>query len=139
MVKIANANTVAIINEVERRLEQEIRPNLPPGMTLEISTNDSIFINQLVSSLKEHLVEGTLLAALIVFIFLRSLRSTLIVATAIPVSLLAAIAVMYFSGFTFNSMTLLALLLLIGVVVDDAIVVLENVLPTSRASGSEPD
>lgn len=127
MVKIANANTVAIIEEVERRLEQDIRPNLPPGMNLEISTNDSIFINQLVASLKEHLIEGTLLAALIVFIFLRSVRSTLIVATAIPVSLLAAIAVMYFSGFTFNSMTLLALLLLIGVVVDDAIVVLENI------------
>jgi HAE1 family hydrophobic/amphiphilic exporter-1 len=127
MVKIANSNTVDIINEVERRLEQDIRPNLPPGMSLEISTNDSIFINQLVASLKEHLIEGTLLAALIVFIFLRSIRSTLIVATAIPVSLLAAIAVMYFSGFTFNSMTLLALLLLIGVVVDDAIVVLENI------------
>jgi len=127
MVKIANANTVAIINEVERRLEQDIRPNLPPGMYLDISTNDSIFINQLVASLKEHLIEGTLLAALIVFIFLRSIRSTLIVATAIPVSLLGAIAVMYFSGFTFNSMTLLALLLLIGVVVDDAIVVLENI------------
>ncbi len=127
MVKIANANTVDIIREVERRLEQDIRPNLPPGMNLEISTNDSIFINQLVASLKEHLIEGTLLAALIVFIFLRSVRSTLIVATAIPVSLLAAIAVMYFSGFTFNSMTLLALLLLIGVVVDDAIVVLENI------------
>lgn len=127
MVKIANANTVDIIKEVERRLEQDIRPNLPPGMNLEISTNDSIFINQLVASLKEHLIEGTLLAALIVFIFLRSVRSTLIVATAIPVSLLAAIAVMYFSGFTFNSMTLLALLLLIGVVVDDAIVVLENI------------
>lgn len=127
MVKVANANTVAIIKEVERRLENDIRPNLPPGMKLEISTNDSIFINQLVSSLKEHLLSGTLLAALIVFIFLRSMRSTLIVATAIPVSLLAAIAVMYFSGFTFNSMTLLALLLLIGVVVDDAIVVLENI------------
>jgi len=127
MVKIANANTVDIIREVERRLEQDIRPNLPPGMNLEVSTNDSIFINQLVASLKEHLIEGTLLAALIVFIFLRSVRSTLIVATAIPVSLLAAIAVMYFSGFTFNSMTLLALLLLIGVVVDDAIVVLENI------------
>lgn len=127
MVKIANANTVDIIKEVERRLEQDIRPNLPPGMDLEISTNDSIFINQLVASLKEHLIEGTLLAALIVFVFLRSIRSTLIVATAIPVSLLAAIAVMYFSGFTFNSMTLLALLLLIGVVVDDAIVVLENI------------
>ena len=127
MVKIANANTVDIIREVERRLEQDIRPNLPPGMSLEVSTNDSIFINQMVASLKEHLIEGTLLAALIVFVFLRSIRSTLIVATAIPVSLLAAIAVMYFSGFTFNSMTLLALLLLIGVVVDDAIVVLENI------------
>jgi HAE1 family hydrophobic/amphiphilic exporter-1 len=127
MVKVANANTVAIIEEVERRLEEEVRPNLPPGMQLEISTNDSIFINQLVNSLKEHLIEGTLLAALIVFIFLRSIRSTLIIATAIPVSLMGAIAVMYFSGFTFNSMTLLALLLLIGVVVDDAIVVLENI------------
>lgn len=127
MVKIANANTVDIIKEVERRLEQDIRPNLPPGMNLEVSTNDSIFINQMVASLKEHLIEGTLLAALIVFVFLRSIRSTLIVATAIPISLLAAIAVMYFSGFTFNSMTLLALLLLIGVVVDDAIVVLENI------------
>lgn len=127
IVKVANANTVAIINEVERRLEKDIQPNLPPGLNLEISTNDSIFINQMVASLKEHLIEGTLLAALIVFIFLRSIRSTLIIATAIPVSLLAAIAVMYFSGFTFNSMTLLALLLLIGVVVDDAIVVLENI------------
>lgn len=127
MVKVANANTVAIIEEVERRLREEIQPNLPPGMRLDISTNDSIFINQLVNSLKEHLIEGTLLAALIVFIFLRSIRSTLIIATAIPVSLLGAIAVMYFSGFTFNSMTLLALLLLIGVVVDDAIVVLENI------------
>ncbi len=127
MVKIANANTVEIIKEVERRLDEEIRPNLPPGMQLEISTNDSIFINQMVASLKEHLFTGTLLAALIVFIFLRSIRSTLIIATAIPVSLLGAIAVMYFSGYTFNSMTLLGLLLLIGVVVDDAIVVLENI------------
>ena len=127
MVKIANSNTVEIIKEVERRLNEEIRPNLPPGMKLEISTNDSIFINQMVESLKEHLFTGTLLAALIVFIFLRSMRSTLIIATAIPVSLLGAIAVMYFSGYTFNSMTLLGLLLLIGVVVDDAIVVLENI------------
>lgn len=127
IVKVANANTVAIINEVERRLNEDIQPNLPAGMSLEISTNDSIFINQLVASLKEHLFEGTLLAAFIVFIFLRSIRSTIIIATAIPVSLLAAIAVMYFAGFTFNSMTLLALLLLIGVVVDDAIVVLENI------------
>lgn len=127
IVKIANSNTVEIIKEVERRLNDEIRPNLPQGMNIDISTNDSIFIHQMVSSLKEHLFTGTLLAALVVLLFLRSMRSTLIVATAIPVSLLGAIAVMYFSGYTFNSMTLLGLLLLIGVVVDDAIVVLENI------------
>jgi len=128
MVKIANANTVEIIKEVERRLEQDIRPNLPPGLSLEISTNDSIFINQLVASLKEHLVEGTLFAALIVLIFMRSFSSTVMICLEIPVSLLGAIAVMYFAGYTFNSMTLLALLLLIGVVVDDAIVVRESIL-----------
>lgn len=128
MVKIANANTVDIIKEVERRLEQDIRPNLPPGMQLDVSTNDGIFIKQLVASLKEHLVEGTLFAALIVLIFMRSFSSTLMICLEIPVSLLGAIAVMYFAGYTFNSMTLLALLLLIGVVVDDAIVVRESIL-----------
>ena len=128
MVKIANANTVDIIKEVERRLETNIRPNLPPGLTLEVSTNDGIFIHQLVASLKEHLVEGTLFAALIVLIFMRSFSSTLMICLEIPVSLLGAIAVMYFAGYTFNSMTLLALLLLIGVVVDDAIVVRESIL-----------
>jgi hydrophobic/amphiphilic exporter-1 (mainly G- bacteria), HAE1 family len=128
MVKIANANTVEIINEVLRKLDTEVRPNLPAGMTLEISTNDSTFINQMVAGLKEHLVEGTLFAALIVLIFMRSFSSTLMICLEIPVSLLGAIAVMYFSGYTFNSMTLLALLLLIGVVVDDAIVVRESIL-----------
>jgi HAE1 family hydrophobic/amphiphilic exporter-1 len=128
MIKIANANTIDIINEVERRLEEDVRPNLPPGMSLEISTNDGIFINQMVASLKEHLVEGTLFAALIVLIFMRSFSSTLMICLEIPVSLLGAIAVMYFAGYTFNSMTLLALLLLIGIVVDDAIVVRESIL-----------
>lgn len=138
IIKVSNANTVAIINEVKKRVDEEIRPTMPAGMFIDISTDDSIFIKEIVSSLQEHLIEGTLLAALIVWIFLRSLRSTLIIATAIPVSLLGAVAVMYFSGFTFNTMTLLALLLLIGVVVDDAIVVLENIfrhreMPNSTA------
>lgn len=127
LVKIANANTVAIVDEVERRLDSEIRPQLAPGLSIEIITNDAIYIRELISALKEHLILGTALAAFIVFVFLRSIRSTLIIATAIPVSLLGAVAVIYFSGFTFNTMTLLALLLLIGVVVDDAIVVLENI------------
>lgn len=128
IVKIANTNTVEIINDVKRKLDEDIRPNLPPGMALNISTNDSIFINQIVTSLQEHLVEGTLFAALIVLIFMRSFSSTLMICLEIPVSLLGAIAVMYFAGYTFNSMTLLALLLLIGVVVDDAIVVRESIL-----------
>jgi hydrophobic/amphiphilic exporter-1 (mainly G- bacteria), HAE1 family len=128
IVKIANTNTVKIIDEVKKRLSEEILPNLPPGLNLEVSSNDSIFINEIVASLKEHLVEGTLFAALIVLIFMRSLSSTLMICLEIPVSLMGAIAVMYFSGYTFNSMTLLALLLLIGVVVDDAIVVRESIL-----------
>ncbi len=128
IVKISNANTVEIIDRVTEKLDNEIRPNLPPGLTLDVSTNDSEFIRGMVNTLKEHLVEGTLFAALIVLIFMRSFSSTLMICLEIPVSLFGAIAVMYFSGYTFNSMTLLALLLLIGVVVDDAIVVRESIL-----------
>lgn len=127
IVKVANTNTVAIVDAIKKRLESEIIPQLPPGMTLDIVSNDALFIQEIVNSLKEHLLEGTLLASLIVWLFLRSVRSTLIIATAIPVSLLGAVAVIYFAGFTLNSLTMLALLLLIGVVVDDSIVVLENI------------
>jgi HAE1 family hydrophobic/amphiphilic exporter-1 len=127
IVKVPNTNTVAIIEAVERRVEQDIKPQLPPGFDLIPVQNDALFIAEMVQALKSHLVEGTLLAALIVWLFLKSFRSTLIIATSIPVSLFGAIAVMYFFGYTFNSVTLLALLLLVGVVVDDAIVVLENI------------
>jgi len=127
MVKISGANTVSIIEEVKRRLDEEILPQLPAGMELKIITDDGDLITNIIDGLKAHLLEGTLLAALVVWLFLKSMRSTLIVATAIPVSLMGAIAAIYFAGFTFNTMTMLGLLLLIGVVVDDAIVVLENV------------
>jgi len=127
IVKVSNANTVAIVGEVKRRLEKDIIPALPPGMKISIATNDADFIQEMINALKEHLLEGTLLAAVVVWFFLRSVRSTIIISLAIPVSLLGAIAVIYFFGYTFNSMTMLALLLLIGVVVDDAIVVLENI------------
>ncbi len=128
IVKISNANTVAIIDAVNKKLNEDIRPNLPPGLTLDISTNDADFIHEMVQTLQDHLVEGTLFAALIVLIFMRSFSSTLMICLEIPVSLFGAIAVMYFAGYTFNSMTLLALLLLIGIVVDDAIVVRESIL-----------
>lgn len=127
IVKIANTNTVAIIDEVKRRLDEEIRPQLPPGMEIHVASDTSTFIIEMVLALQEHLILGTLLAALVVWLFLKSFRSTLIIATAIPVSLFGSIAVMLMFGYTINTMTLLALLLLIGVVVDDAIVVLENI------------
>ena len=127
VVKVANANTVAIAERIRHKLASEIEPQLPPGMKISIVSNDAVFILEIVDSLKEHIIEGTLLAALVVWFFLRSLRSTLIIALAIPVSLMGAIAVIYFFGYTLNSLTMLALLLLIGVVVDDAIVVLENI------------
>jgi HAE1 family hydrophobic/amphiphilic exporter-1 len=127
IVKVSNANTVAIAREVRQRLEKEVVPQLPPGMTLNVASDNSSFIIEMIEALREHLIEGTLLAALVVWVFLRSVRSTLIISLSIPVSLLGAIAVIYFAGFTLNSMTMLALLLLIGVVVDDSIVVLENV------------
>lgn len=127
IVKIANTNTVATAKRIIDKIEKDIRPQLPPGMALHVVANDSIYILDIVDSLNEHLIEGTILAALVVWFFLRSWRSTLIVSLAIPVSLMGSIAVIYFAGFTLNFMTMLALLLLIGVVVDHAIVVLENI------------
>ncbi|MEY2632678.1 MAG: hypothetical protein RIR00_1332 [Pseudomonadota bacterium] len=127
IVKVANTNTVDIAERVKARIATELRPQLPPGMQLHIVSNDAVFIQEIVAALQEHLLEGTLLAALVVWVFLRSLRSTLIIALAIPVSLLGALTIIYFFGYTLNSLTLLGLLLLIGVVVDDAIVVLENI------------
>ena len=138
LVKVANTNTVAIVEEIKKRLNSDIIPQLPPGMTIQVVSNDAVFIQEIVNSLKEHLIEGTLLASLIVWLFLRSIRSTLIIATAIPVSLLGAVAVIYFAGFTLNSLTMLALLLLIGVVVDDAIVVLENIFRHREELDADP-
>jgi HAE1 family hydrophobic/amphiphilic exporter-1 len=138
IVKVDNANTVAIVEEVERRLADEILPGMPPGMMVEVAFSDADLIEDIVKSLEEHIVLGTVLTALVVLLFLKSLPSTLIIAAAIPVSLLGAVAVMYFAGFTFNSMTLLGLLLLIGIVVDDAIVVLENIYRQMENGETDP-
>ena len=127
IIKVANSNTVDIINKIKEKIDTQIRGDLPPGLELKVSTDDSIYIKSMVKSLQNHILEGTLLAAFVVLFFLKSFRSTMIIAIAIPISLLGSIAVMFFYGFTFNSMTLLALILLIGVVVDDSIVVLENI------------
>ncbi len=127
VVKSSGANTVAVVDAVKQRVEKEIIPTLPPGLTIRYSSDDSVSIRQSIEALEEHLILGTLFAAIMVFLFLKSGRSTVIIATAIPVSLMATFAAMYFAGYTLNKITLLGLLLLIGVVVDDAIVVLENI------------
>jgi len=138
IVKVTGANAVAIIDAVNKRLNEEIIPQLPTGMKISIASNDADLINELVYALEEHLLLGTLLTALVVWLFLKSLRATAIIALAIPVSLLGAVAVMYFFGYTFNTMTLLGLLLLIGIVVDDAIVVLENIYRHREDIDPEP-
>jgi hydrophobe/amphiphile efflux-1 (HAE1) family protein len=138
IVKVTGANAVAIIDAVNTRLNEEIIPQLPPGMTVSIASNDADLINELVHALEEHLLLGTLLTALVVWLFLKSLRATAIIALAIPVSLLGAVAVMYFFGYTFDTMTLLGLLLLIGIVVDDAIVVLENIYRHRESIDPDP-
>ena len=136
VVKVQNANTVAMVNEVTRRMNDELIPGLPAGMQIQVAHNDGALTQGIIDSLEEHLISGTLLTALVVLLFLKNIRSTIIIAVAIPVSLLGAIAVMYFLGYTFNTMTMLGLLLLIGVVVDDAIVVLENIYRHAEEHGS---
>ncbi|MCR9183906.1 MAG: efflux RND transporter permease subunit [Halieaceae bacterium] len=125
--KVQNANTVALVREVSARLDEIVRPSLADGVELIVATDESDIIEATVTALKNHVMEGTLLAALVVLFYLLNLPATLIIATAIPVSLAGAVVVMYFGDYTFNIMTLSGLLLLIGVVVDDAIVVLENI------------
>lgn len=137
--KVQNANTVALVREVSARLDELVRPSLPDGVELIVATDESDIIEATVSALKNHVLEGTLLAALVVLFFLLNLPATLIIATAIPVSLAGAVMVMYFGDYTFNIMTLSALLLLIGVVVDDAIVVLENIHRQHEISDVSPE
>ncbi|MBL4606632.1 MAG: efflux RND transporter permease subunit [Pseudomonadales bacterium] len=138
IIKIAGGNTVAIVDNIKLRLEEEILPSLPPGLNIRIASNSATIIEEIVHTLYEHLALGTFLAALVVFVFLKSFRATFIISLAIPVSLLGAVVVMYSFDFTFNMMTLLALLLLIGIVVDDAIVVLENIHRHQEEDGADP-
>ncbi|MGA7992766.1 MAG: efflux RND transporter permease subunit [Thermoanaerobaculia bacterium] len=124
--KQSGTNTVAVINAIKERLA-EIAPQLPVGYSTEIVRDQSQFIKAAVDTVQEHLIVGGFLAALVVLLFLGNLRSTLIAAIAIPTSIVSTYALMYAMGFTLNVLTLLALTLAVGIVIDDAIVVLENI------------
>ncbi|HWZ89971.1 MAG TPA: efflux RND transporter permease subunit, partial [Polyangiaceae bacterium] len=122
--KQSGSNTVQVADEIKYRLG-DLRKTLPPGYKLEIVRDDSGVIRTSVDAVKSHLIVGAFLAALVVLIFLGNVRSTLIAAIAIPTSIVGTFACMWFEGFTLDTITLLALALAVGIVIDDAIVVLE--------------
>ncbi|MBN8456148.1 efflux RND transporter permease subunit [Accumulibacter sp.] len=126
VIKQATANPL----ELSRALRAEVPKlvaDLPPGMTANIAYDSSVFIDRSIDAVFKTIGEAMLLVLLIIFFFLRNLRATLIPLVTIPVSLIGAFALMLVLGFTINTLTLLALVLAIGLVVDDAIVVLENI------------
>jgi HAE1 family hydrophobic/amphiphilic exporter-1 len=119
-------NTVAVIEGVRARLET-IQESLPPSVKVTLIRDDSQFIYASIASLEEHLLFGALFATIVVMIFIRNIRAVIISALAIPASIIASFTLMRIMGFTLNNMTLLAITLAVGIVIDDAIVVLENI------------
>jgi len=119
-------NTVAVIASAKQNLAR-LAARIPPDVRLEVIADQSRYIHAALREINTHLILGSILASLVVLAFMRSWRSTLIAAVAIPTSTIAAFGVMWSLGFTLNSVTMLALVLMVGIVIDDAIVVLENI------------
>ncbi|WP_169976939.1 efflux RND transporter permease subunit [Tautonia rosea] len=130
-------NTVRVVEGVKARLDRA-RAMLPPDVTLELIQDQSRYIVAALHEIESHLVVGSILACLTVLAFMRSWRSTIIASVAIPASIVATFAFMKMFGFTLNNMTMLALVLMVGVVIDDAIVVLENVFHCIEERGMDP-
>jgi hydrophobic/amphiphilic exporter-1 (mainly G- bacteria), HAE1 family len=141
--KQSGMNTVDVINTVKEALKG-LAQDLPPGVSAEVTRDQSEFIVASVRTVQEHLILGALLASLAVLFFLGNLRPTLIASLSIPTSIIATFLLMDFAHFTLDMMTLLALALAVGVVIDDAIVVLENIfrhmeeekIPAMKAASS---
>lgn len=131
-----NTDAIAIADEVHNRLER-IRADLPEGYTLDLGYDFTTSVRRAITEVEHTLLIAFALVALIIYVFLRDWRATAIPVLAIPVSLVAAFFIMYLAGFTINVLTLVALVLAIGLVVDDAIVVLENVY-TKVEGGARP-
>ena len=126
IVKQSKANTLDVATRVRAELEA-IREILPPGVLIQPAYDSSIFIRQSIDSVQRTIYEAIALVVLVIFGFLRSARATLVPAAAIPVSVIGAFMVLYALGFTINTLTLMGITLAIGLVVDDAIVVVENI------------
>lgn len=137
VMKTADANTIAVADAVQRELER-FRSQLPPGTQVFTSRDESVVVRDALEDVNFTLVLGAMLAMGVVFLFLHNLRGTIIVAISLPACLVATYLVMFFAGFTLNQMTLLALSLSVGILVDDSIVVLESIT-RHLGRGEEPE
>ncbi len=124
--KQSGTNTVAVAERVRKEVDR-INKTLPPGMKINIAMDQSKFIVRSIDEVQKHLILGSLFAILAVFLFLKNIRTTLISAVALPVSVISTFALINAFGFTFNNMTMLALSLSVGLLIDDAIIVIENI------------
>jgi HAE1 family hydrophobic/amphiphilic exporter-1 len=122
----SGTNTVEVVKEVRAKVA-ELKTALPPGYSIRQVRDASDFIEASIHNVEEHLIVGSILAAIVVLLFLTNVRSTIIAAIAIPTSIIATFGLLWYMGFTLNLMTMLALTLSVGIVIDDAIVVLENI------------
>ncbi|BDU53177.1 efflux RND transporter permease subunit [Limnohabitans sp. INBF002] len=126
VIRNATANPLDLSAAV-RNMIPKIKENLPPGVEIEIANDNSVFIDRSIKAVYQTILEAAILVALVIFVFLRTLRASIIPLVTIPVCLIGTFALMAMFGFTVNTLTMLALVLAIGLVVDDAIVVLENI------------
>ncbi len=126
VVKQSTANPLELAAGVTDLLGK-LRRDLPAGVQIEVANDNSVFIDQSIKAVFRTIVEAAVLVALVIFVFLRTLRASLIPLVTIPVALVGTFALMALAGFSINTLTLLALVLAIGLVVDDAIVMLENI------------
>src|SRR4029078_7943747 len=143
--KQSGQNTVAVAHETKERLreivgdpDKGVKGSLPAGFQVRIIGDNSIFIENSLHAIEEHLIVGSILASIVVFLFLWSFRSTFIAALAIPTSIISTFGLVYAMGYTLNSITMLALTLMVGIVIDDAIVVLENIFRFIEEKGMNP-
>ena len=135
--KQSGTNTVEVANNVKQRLA-DLQGILPAGYQLRIVRDEAQFIEASIASVQEHLIVGSILAAIVVWLFLGNFRSTVIAAISIPTSIVATFSLVWYMGFTLNMLTMLALTLSVGIVIDDAIVVLENIFRFIEEKGMPP-
>jgi len=135
--KQSGTNVVSVIDAVKAKLA-EIQPGLPSDITTQVVTDQSRFIKRTIEEVQHHLILGAILVALTVLLFMRDWRSTLIASVAIPTSIISTFTLMRYMGFTVNNITMLGLVLAVGIVIDDAVVILENIFRHIEERGEEP-